>query len=51
MKDGFSVKTLEIKKDYTKFKVQVLLNYHDRAKEKEIRRKLNTAVLELRGGV
>ncbi|MRX46342.1 mechanosensitive ion channel family protein [Pedobacter puniceum] len=51
MKDGFSVKTLEIRKDYTKFKVQVLLNYHDRAKEKEIRRKLNTAVLELRGGV
>ncbi|WP_026904944.1 mechanosensitive ion channel family protein [Pedobacter glucosidilyticus] len=51
MKDGFSVKTLEIRKDYTKFKVQVLLNYHDRAKEKEIRRKLNTAVLELRSGV
>ena len=47
IKNGFSVKILEIKKDLARFKIQVLLKYNDRAKEREIRRRLNTAILEL----
>jgi hypothetical protein len=47
IKNGFSVKTLEIKKDLARFKIQVLLKYNDRAREREIRRRLNTAILEL----
>ena len=47
MHEGFSVKTLEIKKESARFKIQILLKYHDRVKERAIRRTLNTAILEL----
>lgn len=47
MQEGFSVKTLEIKKDNAKFKIQILLKYHDRQKEREIRRALNIAILNI----
>lgn len=47
MPDGLSVKTLEIKKDMARFKIQLLLKYHDKFKEREIRRILNSAVLEI----
>ncbi|MBC8032560.1 MAG: mechanosensitive ion channel [Chitinophagaceae bacterium] len=45
--DGFSVKTVEIRKDLARFKIQVLLKIRDRQKEREIKRMLNTAVLQL----
>jgi small-conductance mechanosensitive channel len=44
---GLSIKTLAITKDVVKYKVQVLLNNYDKLKEREIRRALNTAVLQL----
>lgn len=47
MIDGFSVKTMEIKKDNVRFKIQILLKAHDRQKEREIRRALNIAILNL----
>lgn len=47
MQEGFSVKTIEIKKDTVRFKTQILLKYFDRTKERAIRRNLNTAILEL----
>ncbi len=50
MEDGFSVKTIEIKKDFTRFKIQVLLKYHDKLKEREIRRRLHTEILLLAAG-
>jgi small-conductance mechanosensitive channel len=47
MHQGFSVKTVEIKKDTARFKIQVLLKHHDRPKERAIRRSLNTAILKI----
>lgn len=47
MSGGLTVKTLSIGKDMVSFKVQVLLNNHDKLKEREIRRTLNTAVIKL----
>jgi small-conductance mechanosensitive channel len=47
IRDGFSVRTMEIKKDLARFKIEVLLKYNDRRKEREIRRRLSTAILEL----
>ncbi|CAM4028090.1 Mechanosensitive ion channel [Pedobacter westerhofensis] len=44
---GLTIKTLAISKDVARFKVQVLLNNYDKLKEREIRRALNTAVLQL----
>jgi small-conductance mechanosensitive channel len=44
---GLTIKTLAISKDVARFKVQVLLNKYDKLKEREIRRALNTAVLQL----
>jgi len=44
---GLTIKTLAIGKDLARFKVQVLLNNYDKLKEREIRRALNTAVLQL----
>lgn len=44
---GLTIKTLAINKDMVRFKVQVLLNNYDKLKEREIRRALNTAVLQL----
>jgi small-conductance mechanosensitive channel len=44
---GLSIKTLAITKDVVRYKVQVLLNNYDKLKEREIRRALNTAVLQL----
>lgn len=49
-KEGFSVKTMDIKKDTARFKIQVLLKYHDKNKEREIRRCLNSKVLEISKG-
>lgn len=45
--NGLLVKTVSIKKEFTHFKVQVLLNNYDRLREREIRRTLNTKILEL----
>lgn len=45
--NGFSIKTLDIKKETVRFKLQVLLNYNDRAKERELRRNINSTVLQL----
>lgn len=47
MHEGFSVKTMEIKKDTARFKIQILLKYYDRGKERAIRRSLNTAILAI----
>lgn len=44
---GLTIKTLAISKDVARFKVQVLLNNYDKLKEREIRRALNTAVIQL----
>lgn len=44
---GLTIKTLAISKDVARFKVQVLLNNYDKLKEREIRKALNTAVLQL----
>jgi len=46
-REGFSVKTLDIKKDTAKFKIQLLFKYHDRQIEREIRRALNISILGL----
>lgn len=45
--DGLTVKTIAINKDEARFKIQVLLNKFDKAKEREIRRALNTEVMKL----
>lgn len=47
VRNGLTVKTLAIGKDTVRFKVQVLLNRYDKIKEREIRRALNTAILQL----
>jgi len=44
---GLTLKTLVIGKETVRFKVQVLLNNYDKLKEREIRRALNTAVIQL----
>lgn len=44
---GLTIKTVAISKDVARFKVQVLLNNYDKLKEREIRRALNTAVIQL----
>jgi len=44
---GLTLKTLVIGKDTVRFKVQVLLNNYDKLKEREIRKALNTAVIQL----
>jgi len=44
---GLTIKTIAINKDVARFKVQVLLNNYDKLKEREIRRALNTAVMQL----
>jgi small-conductance mechanosensitive channel len=46
-KEGLSVKTMDVKKDTARFKIQVLLKYHDKIKEREIRRCLNSKVLDI----
>jgi small-conductance mechanosensitive channel len=46
-REGFSVKTLDIKKDVVRFKIQLLFKDHTRQTEREIRRALNTAILGL----
>ena len=46
-REGFSVKTLDIKKDVVRFKIQLLFKDHTRQTEREIRRSLNTAILAL----
>ena len=45
--DGLSVKTIAINKDEARFKVQVLLHQYDRQKEREIRRTIYTAIMQL----
>lgn len=47
VREGLTVKTLAIGKDTVSFKVQVLLNRYDKIKEREIRRALNTALIQL----
>ena len=44
---GLTLKTLVIGKETVRFKVQVLLNNYDKLKEREIRKALNTAVIQL----
>lgn len=45
--DGLSIKIQDIKKDNVGFKVQLLLNHHNKQKEREIRKLINTRILEL----
>lgn len=47
VEDGLSVKVTAIKKDFVHFKVQVLLRYYDKLREKQIRRLLQGRILEL----
>ncbi len=46
-REGFSVKTLDIKKDIARFKIQLLFKNHNKQTERMIRRALNTAILGL----
>lgn len=45
--DGLSVKTIAITKDEARFKVQALLIQYDKVKEREIRRAINSAIMQL----
>ena len=45
--EGFSVKTMFIKKDLVHFKVQLILKHYDKAKEKQLRRILYTKILQI----
>lgn len=48
--DSFSLKTLEIKKDFIQFKVQLLMPVPDKTVERSIRRTLNTEILSIAEG-
>lgn len=43
--DGFSVKTIFIKKDLVHFKAQVILNYYDKLRERQLRKELYRQIL------
>ena len=47
VEDGVNIKTLDIKKDYARFKIQMLLKYHNKQKEREIRKLLNAQILQM----
>lgn len=47
--EGFSVKTIFIKKDLVHFKVQLILKHYDKIKEKQLRRLLYTKILQIVG--
>ncbi len=47
--EGFSVKTIFIKKDLVHFKVQLILKHYDKVKEKQLRRLLYTKILQIVG--
>lgn len=45
--NGFTVKTMEMKKDAALFKLQIILKRHDKLKERELRRIIYSKVLSL----
>ncbi|WP_353138335.1 mechanosensitive ion channel domain-containing protein [Pseudopedobacter sp.] len=47
--EGFSVKTIFIKKDLVHFKVQLILKHYDKVREKQLRRLLYTKILQIVG--
>jgi small-conductance mechanosensitive channel len=49
--ESFSLKTIEIKKDFVQFKVQLLMPLGDKETERQIRRALNTAIMAIAEGV
>ncbi|RFS19177.1 mechanosensitive ion channel protein MscS [Chitinophaga silvatica] len=49
--NSFSLKTIEIKKDFVQFKVQLLMPLADRETERLIRRALNTEILAIADGI
>lgn len=51
MEGGLSVKTIAINKDVAIFKVMVLLKHYDKVKERAVRRRLNTALIQLASGI
>lgn len=49
--NSFSLKTIEIKKDFVQFKVQLLMPLADKETERLIRRALNTEILAIAEGI
>ncbi|WP_349318071.1 mechanosensitive ion channel domain-containing protein [Chitinophaga sp. MM2321] len=49
--DSFSLKIIEIKKDFVQFKIQLLLPHADKTTERSIKRALNTEIIALAEGV
>nr|WP_295870259.1 mechanosensitive ion channel domain-containing protein [uncultured Chitinophaga sp.] len=48
--ESFSLKTLEIKKDFVQFKLQLLVPHPDKEKERLIKRALNTEIIAIAEG-
>ncbi|HEY9261085.1 mechanosensitive ion channel family protein [Chitinophaga sp.] len=48
--ESFSLKTIEIKKDFVQFKVQLLMPVADKETERQIRRALNTEIMAIAEG-
>ena len=48
--ESFSLKTIEIKKDFVQFKVQLLMPLADKETERQIRRALNTEIMAIAEG-
>ncbi|MBO9731049.1 MAG: mechanosensitive ion channel [Chitinophaga sp.] len=48
--ESFSLKTIEIKKDFVQFKVQLVMPLSNKETERQIRRALNTAILAIAEG-
>ncbi|MFY0255682.1 hypothetical protein ACDQ55_17195 [Chitinophaga sp. 30R24] len=48
--ESFSLKTIEIKKDYVQFKVQLLMPLADKETERLIRRALNIEIMAVAEG-
>ncbi|MGO4294911.1 mechanosensitive ion channel family protein [Chitinophaga sp. RAB17] len=49
--ESFSLKTIEIKKDFVQFKVQLLMPLANKETERQIRRALNTEIMAIAEGV
>ncbi|TWF42538.1 small-conductance mechanosensitive channel [Chitinophaga polysaccharea] len=49
--DSFALKTIEIKKDFVQFKVQLLMPLANKEIERQIRRALNTEIMAIAEGV
>ncbi|ADY51071.1 MscS Mechanosensitive ion channel [Pseudopedobacter saltans DSM 12145] len=47
VEDGFSVKTIFVKKDLVHFKVQVILNHYDKLRERKLRKELYHIILQI----